>query len=86
MKKIISIAILCIFLISGCGNKAPVAEKSSHYSVEDCYSVCDQTNTMADTIKICQNVCNAYEGPGESLDAYVNGLKETYTKYNRSFE
>jgi hypothetical protein len=51
-------------------------EKTSGYTVEDCDTVCNDVYDLQSQADICSNNCDyTYGKPSESLDKYVNNLK-----------
>jgi len=57
-----------------------VWDKSSEYTMDDCYEVCDDVFDIQLQSLICQGACDVYGKPSESLDGYVNKIKESKDK------
>ena len=51
--------------------------KTSGYTVEDCNIICSEVYDLQIQVGICQNNCDfIYGKPSDSLDRYVNKIKE----------
>jgi hypothetical protein len=57
-----------------------VWSKTSGYSVEECYEVCDGTYDIQAQVTVCQGNCDMYGKPSVSLDKYVNTVKDIKNK------
>jgi hypothetical protein len=53
-----------------------VWSKTSGYTVDDCYTVCEGTYDMEIQVNVCQGNCDMYGKPSASLDKYVNTVKD----------
>ncbi len=51
-------------------------EKTSGYTIYDCYEVCSKAYDLDMQIINCRKKCDFYGKPGNPLDGYVNSLKK----------
>ncbi len=57
-------------------NKEDVWSKTSGYTLSECYEVCEGIYDIAMQVSICQGNCATYGKPSDSMDKYVNIIKE----------
>lgn len=81
MKKTILFLIsflLFIFVLFATGifDTEEDIEKTEGYNLDDCLKVCENSYDISIKVSICQTNCQMYGKPSESMDRYVNSIKE----------
>jgi hypothetical protein len=91
ISLLIALPLIIGFFFGVTGTSVPqsmkdVWSKNSSYTVEECNKVCDTVYDLQINADTCQSSCESIYGkPSDSLDKFVNSIKEIkYKKQNSS--